>query len=131
MKRLALLLSLLTLCFFHAPLPARAEEEVTLEFWELSVGEELMRSLLDKFERQHPGVDVRFQQLSWDFGLDKVITAIAAGNPPDLVELGTDWVPQFSSSGVLQDITEEVAPIKDRFMLWDPVTYKGRVYGTP
>lgn len=131
MKRLALLLSLLTLCCFHAPLPARAAEEVTLEFWELSVGEELMRSLLDKFERQHPGVRVRFQQLSWDFGLDKVITSIAAGNPPDLVELGTDWVPQFSSSGVLLDVTEQVAPIKEQFMLWDPVTYKGRVYGIP
>ena len=40
--------------------PAYASEEVTLEFWELSVGEELMRSLLDKFERQHPGIKVRF-----------------------------------------------------------------------
>ncbi|MBI3322425.1 MAG: extracellular solute-binding protein [Candidatus Omnitrophica bacterium] len=114
------------------PAPGHAApEEATLEFWELSVGEELMRSLLDKFERQHPGVRVRFQQLSWDFGLDKIITAIAAGNPPDLVELGTDWVPQFSSSGVLADVTDQVAPFKDQFLLWDPVTYKGRIYGMP
>ena len=111
---------LLTLLLTTAPV--RAEPVVTLEFWELSVSEELMRSLLDKFERQHPGIQVRFQQLSWDFGLDKIITSMAAGNPPDLVELGTDWVAQFASSGVLSDITDEVAPIKEQYLLWDPVT---------
>ncbi|MBI3318320.1 MAG: extracellular solute-binding protein [Candidatus Omnitrophica bacterium] len=90
-----------------------AEPEVMIDFWELSVGEDLMRSLLDKFERQHPGIRVRFQQLSWDYGLDKIITSIAAGNAPDLCELGTDWVPQFSSTGVLRDLTEPQAPLKD------------------
>lgn len=135
MKR-ALVLFLIIFGFLAAPAFPRAkalaaEPEVTLEFWELSVGEELMRSLLDKFQSQNPGIRVRFQQLSWDFGLDKVITSIAAGNPPDVVELGTDWVPQFAASGVLQDITEETASFKDQYLLWDPVTYRGRVYGVP
>lgn len=113
------------------PVYASPSGDITLEFWEQTVGEELMRTLLDKFERQNPGLRVRFQQLSSDYGLDKVITSIAADNAPDLVDLGTDTVPQFSSSGVLADITEEVAPFKDQFLLWDPVTYKGRVYGVP
>ena len=113
------------------PLSLNAEPEVTLEFWELSVGEELMRSLLDKFERQNPNIRVKFQQLSWDYGLDKVITSIAADNAPDVVELGTDWVPQFSSSGVLQDLTQPLTPLKDQFLLWDSVTYQGRLYGIP
>ena len=113
------------------PAPKARAEEVTLDLWELSVGEDLMRSLLDKFERQNPGVHVRFQQLSWDYGLDKIITAIAAGNSPDLCELGTDWVPQFSSTGVIQDLTPELLPLKDQFLLWEPVTYRGRLYGVP
>ena len=132
MKRIFALLSLLLSVFgFLYTRPACAAEKVTLEFWELSVGEELMRSLLDRFERQNPGVHVRFQQLSWDFGLDKIITSIAAGNPPDVVELGTDWVPQFSSSGVLSDLTEELSPLKEKFLLWETVSYKGRLYGIP
>ena len=122
---------LLFLTAYGLPLTPAFSEEVTLEFWELSVGEELMRSLLDKFERQNPGIHVSFQQLSWDYGLDKVITSIAAGNPPDLCELGTDWVPQFSSTGVLKDVTQETAPLKEQFFLWDPATYHGRVYGVP
>ena len=132
MKRIVLGATfLLLVAAGHVPPPVYAAEETTLEFWELAVGEELMRSILDKFERQHPGIRVHFQQLSWDYGLDKVVTAIAAGNAPDVVELGTDWVPQFSSSGVLSDLTNELAPIKNRFLLWDPVTYRGRVYGMP
>lgn len=133
MKRIAAFLLLLFSAagFLYVPAAPAAAEEVTLEFWELSVGEELMRSLLDRFERRHPGIKVRFQQLSWDYGLDKIITSLAAGNPPDLVELGTDWVPQFSSSGVLTDLTEELTPDKPRFLLWDTVTYKDRLYGFP
>jgi len=132
MKRIvALLALLLSISGFLYMRPVSAAEGVTLEFWELSVGEELMRSLLDRFERQNPGVHVRFQQLSWDFGLDKIITSIAAGNPPDVIELGTDWVPQFSSSGVLSDLTPELAPLKEKFLLWDTVTYKEKLYGMP
>ena len=129
LRALAMTVPLLFLLTLHSA-PAMAAE-TTLDFWELSVGEELMRSLLDKFERQNPGVKVRFQQLSWDYGLDKIITAIAAGNAPDICELGTDWVPQFSSTGVLRDLTEAVAPFKEHFLLWEPATYRDRVYGVP
>ncbi len=113
------------------PIQAARQEVITLNFWELAVGEDLMRSLLDKFERQNPGIRVRFQQLSWDYGLDKIITAVAADNAPDVVELGTDWVPQFAASGVLRDLTEPLTPIKEQYFLWDPVTYEGRLYGMP
>lgn len=123
--------ALLLSSIIHHPPSAQAAEQITLEFWELSVSEELMRSLLDKFERQNPGIQVQFQQLSWDYGLEKIITAIAAGNAPDVVELGTDQVPQFSASGVLQDLTEALAPLKDQYLLWEPVTYQGRLYGMP
>ncbi|MBI3333094.1 MAG: extracellular solute-binding protein [Candidatus Omnitrophica bacterium] len=134
LKRWGLGVVALGLSLLAAPgarLPAASADEVTLDFWELSVGEELMRSLLDKFERQNPGIRIRFQQLSWDYGLDKIITAIAAGNAPDVAELGTDWVAQFSSTGVLKDLTEPLTPVKDQFLLWDPATYQGRLYGVP
>ncbi|PIQ83010.1 MAG: hypothetical protein COV76_00720 [Candidatus Omnitrophica bacterium CG11_big_fil_rev_8_21_14_0_20_64_10] len=132
MRKAFFLFCLLCSVFFAGPAPrAAAAEGTVLEFWELAVGEELMRSLLDRFERQNPGIQVRFQQLSYDFGLEKIITAIAAGNPPDVIQLGTDQVPQFSSTGVLQDLTDDLAPIRDRYLMWDTVTYQGRIYGMP
>jgi len=110
---------------------AKEQEKVVLNFWELSVGEELMRSLLDRYEQENPHIKVNLQQLSWDYGFDKIILSIAAGNAPDICELGTDWVPKFSSSGVLLDLTEEVTDIKDQYLLWEPTEYKGRTYGVP
>jgi len=116
---------------FCAEPKAQTDETVVLNFWELSVGEELMRSLLDKFEKENPGIKVKLQQLSWDYGFDKIILSIAAGNAPDVCELGTDWVPKFSSSDVLLDITDDVQDIKDQYMLWEPTYYEGRIYGAP
>jgi len=126
------LVACLSLVACHALLlSSSAAAEVTLDFWELSAGEDVMRALLDRFESQHPGIRVRLQQLSWDYGLDKIITAIAAGNAPDVCDLGTDWIPKFSSTGVLLDLTEALAPLREQHLLWDPVTYQGRVYGAP
>ena len=115
---------------FALAAPVRAEE-VTLQFWELSAGEDVIRPLLDKFESRHPGIRVHLQQLSWDYGLDKITTAVAAGNPPDVCDLGTDWVPKFAATGVLRDLTEDLAPLRDAHVLWEPVTYEGRLYGAP
>ncbi len=108
-----------------------SQSKVTLNFWEFSVGEELMRSLLDKFQKENPGIEVKLQQLSWDYGFDKIVLSVAANNAPDICELGTDWVPKFSSSGVLLDVTGQMADIKEEYLLWDAVTYKDRLYGAP
>ncbi|MBI2870473.1 MAG: extracellular solute-binding protein [Candidatus Omnitrophica bacterium] len=110
---------------------AAGEGPVVLNFWELSVQEELMRVLIGKFEEENPGIEVRLQLLSWDSGFDKIITSIAAGNAPDVCELGTTWVPKFSHSGVLRDITDEVRDIRGEYFLWEPTLYQGRVYGAP
>lgn len=108
-----------------------SSSKVVLNFWEFSVGEELMRSLLNKFQKQNPDVEIKLQQLSWDYGFDKIVLSIAANNAPDICELGTDWVPKFSSSGVLLDVTDQMADIKDQYLLWEAVTYNNRLYGAP
>ena len=108
-----------------------ASPKVTLHFWEFSVGEELMCSLLDKFQKENPDIEVKLQQLSWDYGFDKIVLSVAANNAPDVCELGTDWVPKFSSSGVLLDVTKDMSDIKDDYFLWESVTYKNRIYGAP
>src|SRR3989338_2496156 len=108
-----------------------ASPKVVLHFWEFSVGEELMRFLLDKFQKENPDIEIKLQQLSWDYGFDKIVLSIAANNAPDICELGTDWVSKFSSSGVLLDVTDEMKAIKDEYLLWESVTYKDRLYGAP
>ena len=39
------------------------------------------------------------EQLTWQSGLEKITAAIAAGNVPDLCELGSTWMPRMRASG--------------------------------
>ena len=130
MKKFAVLLILLVFsggfnaCFGK-------EDRTVLTFWQLSVKEEVMRSIIDDFEKENPDIKVDTQILAWDFGFDKIVTSIAAGNAPDLCELGSTWVPTFATGGVLTDMTQDLSDIKDKYLLWEPVTYQEKLFGAP
>ncbi len=129
---LALIFSFLSI---HYPLSiirySYADEEVTLTLWELSANEQLMQGLINEFEKENPYIKVRLQQLTWEYGMDKFVISLAAGNAPDICELGTTWIARFASSGVLLDITDQIKDIKDKYFLWDSATYNERIYGVP
>ncbi len=130
MKRLAALLLLLLLsCGFNTC--SGKEGKTALTFWQLSVKEDVMRSMIDEFEKENPDIKVDVQILAWDFGFDKIVTSIAAGNAPDLCELGSTWVPTFATGGVLADVTGGLNGVKDKYLFWEPVTYQGKLFGAP
>jgi multiple sugar transport system substrate-binding protein len=78
--------------------PAR-QEIVFWQFWPV----EVVQPLLDRFEHENPGLHVRLEQLAWQGGLEKINAAIAAGDVPDLCELGSTWMPRMLESGQLVD----------------------------
>ena len=103
---------------------------VTVTFWEF-FPVETVRPLIDAFEAAHPGIKVDLQQLTWQNGQEKITAAAAAGNPPDLCELGSTWFAKFAGNGVLADLTERAAGLRPGYRMWDACTYDGRVYGLP
>jgi len=113
-----------------SPLQA-ASPKTTLTVWEFSANEDLLRRLLRPFEEAHPEIEIEIQQLSWEHGLEKIIIAIAAGNSPDIIELGTDWVAKFIERGLLVDLTEKVEDLHNDYYLWRSVTEQNRIYGVP
>ncbi|BAS28307.1 ABC transporter substrate-binding protein [Limnochorda pilosa] len=105
--------------------PAAAQELTIWTFW----SEEWLRPALDAFEEAHPGVKVKHEQLTWENGLDKITVAIAARNGPDVVELGSTWMPQFMGAGALAPI--DAGELASDLTGLDPVTKSGEVYGLP
>jgi multiple sugar transport system substrate-binding protein len=87
--------------------------------------------LLREFEAANPGVRVDMQQLTWASGFEKIVAAAAAGNPPDLCELGSTWVPRFASEGAIIDVTAQTLALRDDYRMWEIATHKGSVYGWP
>lgn len=100
-------------------------------FWTDATIKPVIQEIVADFERGHPGVTVELVDLTWADGHDKIAIAFSAGAGPDVVELGSDWVPEFSSTGHLHDITAAVDSILDDYLMWEPGLYRDRTYAVP
>ncbi|GGJ94626.1 sugar ABC transporter substrate-binding protein [Pilimelia anulata] len=67
----------------------------------------LITELNKEFTDKHPGVAVDFQVQQWDGIQDKLTTALASNDPPDIVELGNTQAPKFVTAGALADLTAD------------------------
>ncbi len=72
-------------------------------FWSEPNQSSKMDSLISIFEYEYK-CDVEITRLSWNDGKKKLMAAFNSGTAPDVLELGSDWVAQFSSSGVLLEL---------------------------
>lgn len=87
--------------------------------------------VIARFEAEHPGVKIRNEQLTWGNGLDKIVVALSNGRAPDICELGSTWTGKFMAEGAVLDLTEKLQDLVPEFLLWEPATWKGRLYGMP
>ena len=107
---------------------APAKQEVVFwQFWPV----EVVQPLIDQFEKEHPGLDVRMEQLTWQSGLEKITAAVAAGNAPDLCELGSTWMPRMLAAGQLVDWSAGVADLKSGLRGWELCAVGDALYGLP
>src|ERR1051326_6177922 len=79
----------------------------TITFWDAysSDGPEVKRLekvLIPAFEKEHPGIVVKDVTIPYDSLHQKLITAVAGSQLPDLVRADIIWVPELPNLGVLQ-----------------------------
>ncbi len=107
-----------------------------VEFWALGREGEAVRSLMPEFERRHPGVQVKVQQIPWSAAHEKLLTAFAGDAMPDVFQLGTTWVAEFAALGAAEDLaawtTRTGVPLGDFFPgILDASRVSGRLYAIP
>ncbi len=122
------------ICFFTVFLICPfvfASAVIDLHFWQFSIDEAQSTDIINQFEKRHPNIKIHMQQLSWDYGHDKIVTGLIAGNAPDIFEIGSTWGPQFSQSGVVYEITDWVREFQNEYLMWEPLTHAGKIYGMP
>jgi len=113
----------------------RVADKVQLSYWTGWTGYEFdeLQKLIDKFNAAHPAINVKMTTVSGQY--EKVLTAIAAGNPPDVVS--AVWEHQLASiadRGGLLPLdayaknagykAEDFAPA-----IWRMTHYKGKLWG--
>ncbi len=100
-------------------------------FWSEPYQVKVIDSLVKEFEKKY-NVNVELTELSWNDGKTKLFAAFSSNTAPDVLELGSDWVAQFSSAGVLDEFTKGEANI-DKYIDFStaPSYYKGKIFALP
>jgi multiple sugar transport system substrate-binding protein len=96
----------------------------TLTYWasnqgaNLEVDKQVLQPELDKFE-QKTGIKVKLEVVPWSDLLNRILTATASGQGPDVLNIGNTWSASLQSSGALlpwdHDNFEKIGG-RDRFV---------------
>lgn len=70
-------------------------DKVTLEYWGLWESEPNMEAVIKEFEQKNPGIVVQYVKQSHKDYRERLQTAIASGNGPDIFRFHASWVPMM------------------------------------
>ncbi len=110
---------------------------VTLEFWTVGSEGETVTQLLPAFERAHPDIHVRVQQIPLTAAHEKLLTAYAGDSLPDVTQIGNTWIAEFAALHALEPLqgrvdASHVIRQDDYFAsAWATNVIDGRLYGIP
>ncbi|RQW18658.1 extracellular solute-binding protein [Bacillus sp. C1-1] len=115
------------------------EDGVTLDVWAIGwEAEQLVNEgYIQQFEQQHPGVKVNLQAIPWGNIYDNLLTAVASGSGPDVVQMGTSYMADFASTGSFLPLDEYVEDYpnldSDHFFegAVDSTIYNGELVAVP
>jgi multiple sugar transport system substrate-binding protein len=113
------------------------KDRIHINFWAMGAEGENVQKLIPQFQLNNPGIVIRVQMIPWTAAQEKLITAYASGNLPDIFQLGNTWIPQF----VALDAIENLSPWIKKSSIINKQNYfsgifetneiKGFVYGIP
>jgi multiple sugar transport system substrate-binding protein len=112
-------------------------EAVTIDWWYGWTPDLIVNTLdgvADKFTEHHPEIEVTTAQHEWG---EKLLTAYAAGTPPDIHEHGVANSLQYAARGLLLPLDERIEA--STVVTWDLMpevswtggTWRGKVYVLP
>jgi N,N'-diacetylchitobiose transport system substrate-binding protein len=108
----------------------------TLTVWLMdgSAPDKLVADLNTEFQAANPNVKVTYAEQQWNGIQDKLTTALASNNPPDVIELGNTQTAKFASSGALADLSGKVAELGGQNWLkamTESGAWQGKQFGVP
>lgn len=96
---------------------------------------EVFDNMAASFKKEYPNVKVKFEEIPWANREQKLLTALAADQGPDVFYLIPDIMAQFADQGVLTPITDLLGDDWDKSDFEESsiesVTYKNEMYGLP
>lgn len=104
--------------------------ELTFQSWVPNIDQ-----AVDAFNESHDDIQVTLETITAgpDGGYAKMFSAVQAGNPADVAQVGYDAIPEFLVNDAVEDITDYVGDSADLFTEWQWQTgvFDDRVYSVP
>ncbi len=111
-------------------------EGIVLKVWETYNSEErpVFLSLVEEFEKQHPGIKIEAVNIPFDGLEPKILTALATQTAPDIARVDVAFLPKLAIRGALyaldqfrvESIKSELRPVALSSCIVD-----GKTYGIP
>lgn len=107
-----------------------ATGEITV--WALGAEGEELGEIAAAFEDENPDASVKVTVIPFDAAHDKIATAIAGNQTPDVSLVGTTWLPEFASTGALDPTpTDLIDPANFFEGSWSTTDVDGTSFGVP
>jgi multiple sugar transport system substrate-binding protein len=92
------------------------------------------RELVDKWNAEHPDIQVEYVQGDWNSVHDQLLTSFEGGDAPDVFQYESASIGEFAKQGYLADLSGLLSgDFKSEVSqgIWDTVTVDGKVVGAP
>jgi len=106
-----------------------------ISWWVTEPGFKNAQELAAKFEKANPGITIKLQSNPYGGLEGKTMIALRSGQPPDIMEVQTSWVPSYIATNTLEPIGETIAgttPL-DQFLpaAISSASVDGKLYAMP
>ncbi|MFF0448925.1 sugar ABC transporter substrate-binding protein [Streptomyces sp. NPDC004609] len=109
-----------------------ADKKQTLTVWAMGTEGEKLGEVAAAYQKKNPNITVKVTPVGWDVAHQKLVSAAAAGNLPDVTQMGSTFMGEFAELGVLEPVDTKVFKKDDFFpAAWEGNVVDGEVYGVP
>jgi len=113
-----------------------ADKPVSIRFswWGDEARATLTEDVVADFEKAHPNIKVKTEPGAFDGYFDRLATATAAGDAPDVITLGGAYPLEYAARGALTDLSkvkDSLDTSKFEKNILANAVYKDKLYGVP
>ena len=103
----------------------------SVEVWAMGTEGEMLGEFAAAFTAENPDVEINVTAIPWDAAHDKIATAIAGGQTPDVSMIGTTWMGEFAATGALDPTPDLIDSSRFFEGAWGSTDVGGTHYGVP
>ena len=107
----------------------KATGEITV--WAMGTEGEKLAEFAKAFTTENPEAKVTVTAVPWDAAHQKIASAIAGKQTPDISMIGTTWMGEFAKTGALDPTPNLVDKAAFFGGAWDTTVVNGTSYGVP